>query len=256
MFNFINDYIKKEKNKSEYGETIKKFLADGNLDKKERQELEKLKNNYNLSEQDLKNIKKKHLALFFKNISIDERITEDEKKDLESLMTYFELDTEDFDFNQKNFNKFYCLALIDNDILPTPEYKGLNVILKKDEIVHWLCSGCLKKRKKVVKNVTYGGLTGSIKIAKGVRYRVGSINLAPQISEIIIDEDFGDFWLTNQRIGFLGERKNFSLPYNKILSFEIYKDVIIIYKEGRENPYIIGLDDVELPASIISKIIN
>ena len=194
--------------------------------------------------------------MFFKNISEDERITEDEKKELESLMGYFDLDIKNFGFNQKNFNKFYSLALIDKGILPTPTYTGLNVLFKKDEIIHWLCSGYLKKRKKVLRNITYGGFIGSIKIAKGLRYRVASMDLATQSSEIIADEDFGNFWLTNQRVGFLGERKNFNLPYNKILSFEVYKDAIIIHKDGRENPYIIGLEDVDVPASILSKILN
>jgi len=256
MFNFIKDYIAKQKNKNEYGETLSKFLADGKLNKKEKQELDNLKKDYGLSEEDLNNIKKKHLSLFFKTISEDERITEDEKKELELLMGYFGLDIKNFDFSQKNFNKFYSLALIDRGILPTPTCRNLDIIFKNDEIVHWLCSGYLKKRKRVVKNITYGGFVGSVKIAKGLRYRVGSMDLSSQSSEVIIDEDFGDFWLTNQRVGFLGGRKNFSLPYNKILSFEVYKDVIIIHKEGRENPYIVGLEDVDVPASILSKILN
>jgi hypothetical protein len=256
MFNFVKDYLAKEKNKKEYEQILIKFLADGKLDRKEKEELEKLKKDYDFSEEDLKGIKKKHISLFFKNISKDERITDEEKKELESLMDYFGLSVKDFDFNQGNFNKFYSLALIDKGILPTPQYTGFDLVLKKGEIVHWLCPSIFKKRRKITKTINYSGFTGSVKIMKGLRYRVGSINLSPQTSEVMVDEDSGNFWLTDQRIGFLGRRKNFNLPYNKILSFEAYKDAIIIYKDGRENPYIVGLEDVELPVAILSEILN
>lgn len=92
MFNFIKDYIAKEKNKTKYNEILGKFLSDNKLDKKERQELNNLKKNYGLSDKDLDIIKKKHLSLFFKNISENERITEDERKELVSLMNYFNLE--------------------------------------------------------------------------------------------------------------------------------------------------------------------
>jgi hypothetical protein len=82
-----------------------------------------------------------------------ERITDEEKKDLEALMGYFDLSPKDFEFNQNNFNKFYSLALIDKGILPTPAHTGLNVIFKKDEVLHWLCGATLKKQKRVTESI-------------------------------------------------------------------------------------------------------
>lgn len=256
MFNFVKNYLAKREAKGEYEETLKKFLADGQLDESEKKQLDDLSVKYGLTKDDLLDAHKKATSLMFKNISSDERITDEEKKDLEALMGYFGLSQKDFEFNQKNFNKFYSLALIDKGILPTPEHTGLNVIFKKGEVLHWLCGATLKKQKRVTERMNYSGLTGSIKIMKGLRYRVGSISLAPQTREIMVNEDNGNFWMTNQRVGFLGSRKNFSFPYNKILSFELYKDGLSIHKEGKEKPYIVGLDDVELPAAILSAILN
>jgi hypothetical protein len=256
MFDFVKNYLTKREGKSEYEHALSRFLTDGKLNDSEKKDLEGLAQKYNFTDKDLIDIKKKYTSLVFKNICSDQRITEEEKNDLESIMSYFGLSQKDFEFSQNNFNKFYSLALIDKGILPIPQYTGFNVILKKGEIVHWLCPSTLKKRKKVTKTINYSGFTGSIKITKGLRYRVGSINLSPQTSEIMVNEDSGNFWLTDQRIGFLGGRKNFNLPYSKILSFEAYKDAIIIHKDGRETPYIVGLDDVELPVAILSEIIN
>jgi len=256
MFNFVKNYLAKREGKSEYQEALKKFLADGKLDEREKKQLDELSAKYSLTKEDLLDANKRAASLVFNNISNDERITDEEKGDLETLMKYFGLSTSDFEFNQKNFNKFYSLALVDKGILPTLENTGLNVIFKKDETLHWLCGATLKKQKRITERVSYSGFTGSIKITKGVRYRVGSFKLTPQTREIMVDADSGNFWMTNQRLGFLGSRKNFSLPYNKILSSELYTDGMSIHKEGRESSYIVGLDDVELPAAILSYILN
>lgn len=256
MFNFVKNYLAKREAKGEYEQALAKFLSDGKLNDEEKKQLDELAKKYGLVREDLIEAHKRASSQMFKNISSDERITDEEKQELESLMKYFGQSQKDFDFNQINFNKFYSLALIDKGILPTPQHSGLNVIFKKDEILHWLCPATLKKQKKVIDRITYKGFTASVKITKGLRYRVGSLKLAPQTKEIMVDEDRGNFWLTNQRIGFLGSRKNFSLPYNKVLSFELYKDGLSIHKEGRENPYIVGLSEVEVPAATLSAILN
>ncbi len=256
MLNFVQNYLAKRGAKSEYHDTLQKFLADGKLDEDEKKQLEALTAEHGLSKNDLGDAHKKAASLMFKNIGSDSRITDEEKKELEALMSYFGLTQNDFEFNQTTFNKFYTLALIDKGVMPTPQHSGFNIIMKKDEILHWGCSATLKKQKRITERVNYSGLTGSIKIMKGVRYRVGSIALAPQTREVMVDEDTGNFWLTNQRFGFLGSRKNFTMPYSKILSLELYKDGISIHKEGREKPFIVGLDDVEVPAAVLSAMLN
>jgi len=256
MINFVKNYLAKRNAKGEYDQMLKNFLVDGVLSEAERKQLEDFAKRFGLTKEDLAIIQKRATSLMFENIGKDERITEQEKKDLESLMDYFDLNPTDFDFNQKNFNKFYTLALIDKGILPTPVIDDLNIILKKGEVLHWACRAEAKKLKKITQRVNYGGLTASIRITKGVRYRVGSVRLAPETKEIMVSEDLGSFWLTNQRIGFIGHKKNFSFSYDKILSFELYKDGISIHKQGRENPYMVGLTDIEVPAAILSFILN
>jgi len=256
MLGFVNNFLAKRGAQSEYHEMLTKFLSDGNLDEGEKRKLEELAQKHGLSKSDVQYAHKQTTSVFFKNISSDERISEDEKKGLEALMSYFDLKQTDFDFNQGAFNKYYSLALIDKGVLPTPQHEGLNVILKDGEVLHWLCSATLKKRKTVTTGANFHGLTGSFKLMKGVRYRIGALQFAPDTSEVMVDEDTGTFWLTNQRIGFLGHKKNFTLPYGKVLSYELYKDGISIVKEGKENPHIVGMKDVELPAAVLSTLVN
>jgi hypothetical protein len=256
MFEFIKKYIDYQKKKQEYNELVRDFVKDGKLDNKQKKKLNKFIEDNSLKKEDVRSIHKKACELAWNSIVGDKIIAEEEKNSLEDIMNYFELTKDDFNFNQKAFNKYYTLGLIENGKLPKIEEHDVDVIFKKDEVLHWGCPATIKKYKRVTNRVNYGGPTASIKIMKGVRYRVGSMGYSTSSSEYLVSEDSGIFWLTNQRIGFKGNRKNFVFPYTKIYSFDLSKDGLFVAKEGREKPYILGLDDYDVPCAIISCIIN
>ncbi len=255
---FIEKYLQRKKGLKEYQERIKSFLQDGQISVEENSKMSDLQKEFGLSEIDANKIHKNALSGVFKDMSTDMRITEEEKKSFEKLLDHFNLTTKDIDFNQSNFNKYHSLALIDKGILPiinNPEQQ-INLIFKEGEILHWGISGHLMKRKRVTTKVNYGGLGFSVKIMKGVRYRAGSMNVGSQSREFLAQDDSGIFYITNQRVGYLGYRKQFSFPFKKIGSFELRSDGLHIFKDGKEAPYILELDDYDVSLSIISFLIN
>jgi hypothetical protein len=234
------------------------FLADSELTFDESEKLMEMQKEFGLSDDDVKAIHKTSVASVFTAMGSDKRITDDEKNALEKLLNHFSLTKSDIAFNQDNFNKYYTLALVDKGILPTIEnaQAELNVVFKEDEVLHWAIAADMMKRKKVTTRVNYGGFTGSIKIMKGVRYRVGSIGVQSVSKEIMDKEDSGVFYITNQRVGYLGYRKQFSFPFKKIGSLELRSDGLHIFKDGKETPYILELRDYEVPLAMISLILN
>ncbi len=234
------------------------FLADSELSVEETHKLAELQKEFGLSADDVKGIHKTSVASVFSNIGSDKRITDDEKNALEKMLSHFNLTKTDIAFNQDSFNKYYTLALVDKGVLPTIDnaQAEVNIVFKEGEALHWAVAGSLMKRKKVTTRVNYGGLTGSIKIMKGVRYRVGSIGVSSVSKEILDNEDSGAFYVTNQRIGYLGYRKQFSFPFKKIGSLELRSDGLHIFKDGKEAPYILELRDYEVPLAMISFILN
>jgi hypothetical protein len=256
MINFVKNYLIKQKGAKHYNQKLKEFLSDGKIGDDEKKELKKLANEYSLQEKELQEAHKKACSLTFDDITKDGKITEEEKVALQELMNYFKVEQKDFNFDQKTFNKFYTLGLIDKGILPKIDVPDLNIIFKKDEIIHWCCSASLRKIKRVTNRINYKGFTGSVKIGLGIRYRAGSLGYSTQSSEFLAVEDTGVFWLTNQRIGFKGIRKNFAFPYTKIHSFEASSATLSISKEGKETPILISLDDYDVPCMVISSILN
>jgi len=258
LLNFIKSLVSEKEGIKEYREKLTLFLSDSILSEDEQKELESISEKFNLTPDDIGKLQKTAVLGVYQDVVSDKRITEEEKQSLEVLLDHFELKATDIDFDQKSFNKFYSLALIEKGILPEIKEGNhdLNIIFKNGEVLHFGAVSVLRKLKRVTTRINYGGFTGSIKIMKGVRYRVGSIGVGTESKEILAPEDSGAFYITNQRVGYLGNRKQFSVPFNKVHSFEIRPEGMFIFKEGKEAPFILTLDDYDVPSAMISFIIN
>lgn len=217
LFDFVSSILEKRRGVREYQAMLSRFLGDGVLSDDEQQQLKALQATYHLSDADLRAVQCAGASNAFKQITSDERITEEERKALGAILNFFGIEKTDIQFDQSAFNKYYSLALIDQGVLPaiTNGNHDLNIVFKKGEVLHHGQSAVLRKLKRVTTRVHYGGFTSSIKITKGLRYRVGSLRVGATTTETLAAEDSGGFYLTNQRVGFMGGRKHFSLPYNK-----------------------------------------
>ena len=112
------------------------------------------------------------------------------------------------------------------------------------------------KLKRTTKRYNYAGPTASIRIAKGIRYRLGSIAIQPIKEDYLLTEDIGVFYITNIKIGFIGEKKHFSVNLNKVFSIDLSENGLRIFKEGRENPFMLFLEDYQVPLCIMSFLLN
>ncbi|GBR74150.1 hypothetical protein NO1_1375 [Candidatus Termititenax aidoneus] len=75
----------------------------------------------------------------------------------------------------------------------------------------------------------------------------------------ITKEGRGDFWVSNKRVGFKHPASSFDIKYSKILSCDTYDtdDGLIIYKSGREKPYIFSImQDNDIANVILSVYLN
>jgi hypothetical protein len=264
--NFINLFLQKRKDAKQYKlsleqyhEKVKEFISDGVLSDDKKDRLKTMQTELGLKQDDLIQLHKDGLSIFFKQICLDQRITEDEKKQLENAMTFFNLDMKDSALDQDAFNRYYLLSLIENGtlpILPKEQASTFNIIFKDGEGMHYAQAATLRKFKRITTAINYRGMSGSIKIMKGLRYRMGSINVGHETQDIFAVDDIGIFYLTNQRIGFLGSRKQFDLPYIKINSIELKPEGLYIFKSGKEQAYILTMFDYEVALAIVSFILN
>lgn len=239
-----------------YSEKIKELLIDGNLSEDDKVILEGIKKDHNLSDKDVEKYNLVGFKTFFDKITDDSRITEAERKELVKIYSDLNLSTDNLAYNQSDFNKYHTLYLIDEGKLPTVDVPNLNVNLKAGEKLHYVNKAFIVKNKSITKSFNYSGFSASIKIAKGLRYRVGNVKINPQKVNVMMTDDVGTLYLTTENLGYIGLNKHFSIPYEKISSLDIRDGFLYLYKKGKEGPFIISMNDFELLLAIVSCKIN
>ena len=100
--------------------------------------------------------------------------------------------------------------------LPNIEY--VPIILSSKEIAVYRANASIAETKSRVVGRTgsYGG--GSVRIAKGFSIHTGGSKSQPIYGEVTT-QFLGEFFITTERVVFLGEQKGFDLPIRKITAF-------------------------------------
>jgi hypothetical protein len=240
-----------------YKEMFKEFLSDDALSLEEKNKLSEVINKYNLTEKELKHTGKDICNNYIKKISTDKRISQKQFDTLKEIIVFTNADLKQL--NLINIDTYHELWKLEQDgALPILDWSEINIIPKNDEVLHFVGCADLQKIKKVSSGtINYGGFTSSFRICKGVNYRVGSIKAGRETHEELTTIDDGNFFITSQRVGFIGVQKSFTIQFNKILSFDVDNEYgLIIRKEGAVNPQMLSMYDYDLPCIILSKIVN
>lgn len=135
------------------------------------------------------------------------------------------------------------------------EKMPLPIVYKNGEKLYYLHAAINVKKQKKTVGVNFSGPVMSFRICKGLRYRVGSMNVSRETVESYDMSDQGMFYITNMRIGFLGKTQ-FSFGLNKLVSIQNGDAGLLFYKEGRQNPFMISFDDYDVPCTILSCLLN
>ena len=128
--------------------------------------------------------------------------------------------------------------------------------LEKNEKCYFQTSCEWFEKRTVTQRINYSGPTASIKIMKGVRYRVGSIKPQRVTSEEWKKIDSGTMYLTSKRVIFLGQSKSLNIKLAKILSFTPYSDGVELTKDAGRNPLIMFPTNSDIFSVILSRLLN
>lgn len=123
--------------------------------------------------------------------------------------------------------KFLTIQDILNGKIPQRlNIEQIPVNLQKNESLIWIFSD-IALYSEVIQRKTVGQSSGfSIKIAKGIYYRVGAFSGQPAITTTIQPKYFGTLIITNQNIIFYSQEKSIKYPYKKVLAFVPFSDAL------------------------------
>jgi len=199
----------------------------------------------------------------FKKFEEDNELDEKEIELLNNIQEIASLTNEEIKYKERLLPYLYVHSIKTENKLPTPKLKleGVgNIIYKKNETPHYAAPAILQELKTISLGYRGGSHGVSIRIAKGVRYRVGGHRGHIEKETKYVETSRGVLLVTNQRIflhPFPGN-KPLSIPLKKILSYNCYENGIELYKEGREKGYFLKMDsgDVELFGICLSHLLS
>jgi len=177
----------------------------------------------------------------------DKELNEKEFELLDKFANELNLSKEDISFNENIRPYIFVYNIKEKNQLPETKLQNdeFNIIIKKGEILHHADSAILKELKTVSLGYSGGSRGVSIRIMKGVNYRVGGHRGQIIKEDVWKETSRGALLITNQRLllsPFAGN-KPVSIPLNKILSYQVYENGIEVYKEGREKSFLFQIND-------------
>jgi hypothetical protein len=252
----IRDSKKRMSNKREFKKQLIEAVSDGKITSDEIALLDSKYTEYGLSSIDINEIKVQAYTLAFNAAKSDSVITAEEAKELDKIAKYLHIEDSEIENTKIEFARYRLIAEVQRGNLPVVEGSGL--ILLKGEITHWIERASLLE-ERVLRSRYVGGSHGiSLRIMKGVSYRVGS-HRGHLVSDTgIVPVSTGNLIFTNKRITFLGDKISFNLKLEKLLNVELLKDGIeLIEASGKNRTLQFSVsDNTEIVGAIVSQILN
>lgn len=190
---------------------------------------------------------------FYDSLSTDRKVTTDEVKQLEALFNYLQRQPAEITtWNKDQFTMDRYRGHIFENKLPKWANVNLKINFKDEEEIIFECLASQIKKTKSLERINYSGFTYNFSIAKGFRYRLGTIKPQVNLKEALTSVDDGILWISNQRIGFKGNEKNINFELKKIESIEIENSLLKLFKTGKESPYLIFTSELDTFCAVLN----
>ena len=150
---------------------------------------------------------------------------------------------------EKDVNDF--LTQLTNGKITINSNNPSPVILKKNENLSIIMDNISLQEPRAVRQTqaAYGGPT--IRVAKGVSFRLGGASARSESHEEIRVIDQGKLILTNKRLIFIGSKRTVNINLKKIMAVQAYRDGIESQRENKQKPeYFTGTDKHSITINI------
>lgn len=240
-----------------FREQFKKAVLGRRLTEREKHILDQLQTNLGLPEdiadEISEEVRKKAVQAYINHMIEDGEISPDEEKELDEMSTSLSVDVMMDEKTEATRDKLRLIWGINHGNLPAIQP---DILLQKSETCYYIQKVDWFEERAVRRNATYGGITGRIKIAKGIYYRYGKVGLSSQSTQEQTLIDSGKLYITNKRLIFAGSKKNVNIQFSHIINVQPYNNGIEIIKDSGKSPFLKFTDNVELFTAVLLRAIS
>lgn len=230
--------------------------SDGKLSDDEISQIQQSYRELGLTDEDMKVVRIEAYTAAVRAVRADGVVTEDELGELQKLQTFLKIPDSAVAGTKADLLKLRLIAEIESGNCPSVSVQ--NLILRKGEKAFWVEEAELLEEKVVARRYEGGSRGVSVRIAKGLTYRVGA-HRGQMVSESkVLPTSRGELVVTSARVVFKGDRKSFNIPYEKLLHIEFYSDGIQVTDDkGKPRTLrFVSAGNVEVVGAVLNHAIN
>lgn len=236
-----------------YRNKVQYVISDDKITDSEREELRTLRNEFNLSDSDGREIysaeSKKKIQAYVDALVAKRRMSPDEERTLDDMISGLNVDVRFADDGLKKLRRFWNIENADLPVIDSP------VNLQKTESLYYSAKIAWYEERTRTTSVSYAGLSTRFRIAKGLSLRVGNIAPSRNTEEYMKRIDSGNVYFTNKRIIFVGENANKTIPLSKILFITPFSNGVEIGKDTGKKPFF-RCSDPELMSLYLARLLK
>lgn len=129
-----------------------------------------------------------------------------------------------------------------------------DIFLASGEICHWAARSELQQLKRVTVGLSYGGPVASIRIMKGLSWRMASYRGARETAIQLVSLGEGTLYITNRRVVFNGDLKSLNIKLERVIDIHGYKDSLKLDMPTGISPYFMINGDTVVPFRILERV--
>lgn len=209
-------------NKIDFKNQLLHIVSDGFISDAELEQINLLAQAYDIQEVDLRSMNAEIYRHAFNAILSDGIITEAEDRNIHEIANILQVENSQILNELTIIERHRRLRLIQQGVFPVLYING--IVLTTNEIAHFIVPAKIIE-ERVINQGYQGSSSGvSIRVAKGVSFKVGQ-SRGRLIKETgVVPVDAGDVILTNKRVLYKGQRKSFSFAFSDLMGYQIYTD--------------------------------
>lgn len=242
-----------EERKAKYHQVLMKAMEDGVLTDDEIEELDTMRKQLGLKEDDVRGMRMKAFQKAVEVVKADGLFTPKEERDLEKIKGYLGVVENAVAKDRHTLAKMRVLYEVHRGNLPIDEIPGLG--LDPGEQCHISVGATLHEAPKDAKILTPAA-GPNIAVGKPFKMGAGRVQPLPEADLTLVTP--GSLTITTHRLMFNSGKTAFRLRYDKLQQIVVFADGLIVTADTG-GPRIIKLKDnkdLELIAAIVSRYLN
>jgi hypothetical protein len=139
-----------------------------------------------------------------------------------------------FDWELKIFR---CLWAWENGYPIDPEPIAAPILLRRNEACYFTTAATWSQVKTFKERAGFSGFSTSVRVMRGMSYRVSTFRPQYQTWKGMVDIAEGNLYVTNKKIWFDSKSLSTSIPYSRVVGFELYIDGVQLKKTAGRSDY-------------------